>query len=404
MKLFYDCNELYVDSEDEGVKGWVPFAQRKVIKDQKEQPCVENNNNVDELSQRPGQEEGVDPDVIVYQDAENGVRSVLLTTSPSAGLELDACDCGRPEYAGVMSFDCHVSCVKQPATLRYRQVKYELIMEDAEGKKCHDHFCRVWEREKQVKKSIILQTDTTYRANHKQTSPAECWAMVQSSTCGDATMKKIGHVWSYKAEPEGEGTWNSVMSFRTLNCEVMEVMLEEGCAGCPIHSATNELAENRKVGYSIQSQRTFVWSAVVAQQKPCDLKRMMVRSGCFYNDSGVLRLRDTDKQMDFVLRARRKTCLNDGVEVFSVKRVNHMSIRILDWPSARRWCRQLPRLQTPQPELLLRPSFVWGLQSRPRTTLKRWFAFIRTVTYGPLHQVNIKPTTEGGTDSPGVRV
>ncbi|OWA52477.1 hypothetical protein BV898_16930 [Hypsibius exemplaris] len=119
----------------------------------------------------------------------------------------------------------------------------------------------------------------------------------------------------------------------------MEVMLEEGCAGCPIHLSTNELAENRNVGYSIQDQRTFVWSAVGTEQKPCDLKRMMVRSSCLYNDSGVLRLRNTDKQMDFVLSARRKTCQNDGVEVFSVKGVNPMSILILEWPSAGRWRR-----------------------------------------------------------------
>ena len=183
---------------------------------------------------------------------------------------------------------------------------------------------------KVVKETVLWTTDTTFKEIHKEISANECWALQQTTICGENRMTRQGNVWAYVKEPEGEGSWNSVTEFKVLNCELETVTLEQECLTCPVIGVTGELAENRKVGYAIQGQRTFVWNDVGPTQHGCEVKRTPRRIGMLYNDSGAFRVRDPEYQMDFVLGSQRKLCDLTGPKIFSVIGEPKMGLFLMD--------------------------------------------------------------------------
>jgi hypothetical protein len=214
--------------------------------------------------------------------------------------------------------------------MNHTPITFDIYLEQGEGKTFPGFVCRVWEKVKTVKESVLWTTDTTFKELHKQISASECWALQQTTMCGDNRMVRQGNIWTYVKEPEGEGSWNSVSEFKLLNCEFETVTLEQECVTCPVLAVTGELASNRKVGYAIQGQRTFVWNDVGPTQHGCEVKRTPRRIAMMYNDTGTLRVRDPEYQMDFVLGPQRKLCDLTGPKVFSVIGEPKMGLFIMD--------------------------------------------------------------------------
>lgn len=170
-----------------------------------------------------------------------------------------------------------------------------------------------------MKEGVLWNTDTTFFEHHKDVSPAEWWAMVQMMKCSDKTLQKAGRVWFHHADPEGKGTWNLITTFTALNCEAEEITLEQNCDTSPIVSVVGEVSRNQKLGFAVTSQRTFVWSDIGGAKRPCELTSFPRRQGRLFNDSGVMRLRDQEQQMDFVLGDLRKSCHGDSTAFYSVR-------------------------------------------------------------------------------------
>lgn len=57
----------------------------------------------------------------------------------------------------------------------------------------------------------------------------------------------------YHADPQGEGSWNSVTTFRTLNSEVEEITLEQVCDSCPVANVVGKVSDNRKQGFAVHA-------------------------------------------------------------------------------------------------------------------------------------------------------
>lgn len=242
---------------------------------------------------------------------------MLLSTVDA--LTVDVCDCTQPRYAGVLSLAKLKNCAATNIAIRYSHVRFDLYIEQGGSRTFNGHVCRVWEKSKRVKEGIFWNTDTTFHEKYKAVAPAECWAMLQTGKCGEQALKKSGRVWSYYAEAVGEGSWNSISEFTATNCEVEEVTFEQECDSCPVLSVTGEVSNNRKIGYAVQGQKTFVWSDLVATKRNCEMRRSERRSGQLYNVSGVLKLRDCEHQMDFLLGGIKKTCDPELGELWSVK-------------------------------------------------------------------------------------
>ena len=211
----------------------------------------------------------------------------MFSAAITNAVHVTVCDCRKPQYGGIMSFAKLVNCPSTPLPFRPKAVQYELLLDDSEGRTFHGFACRTWHKVKTVKKGILSNTDTAFHEHHKLTSPGKCWTMKITKKCGDGNMVKSGSVWSYHAEPEGEGSWNSVSEFKILNYEWEKVTLEHACADCPVHSVTGEIASRIKAGFSIQGQRTYVLEEVGATKKPCDVRRLERRPGLIFTKNGT---------------------------------------------------------------------------------------------------------------------
>ena len=147
-----------------------------------------------------------------------------------------------------------------------------------------------------------------------------------------------GHV----SEPKGEGSCNSISTFKTLNCETEDVTLEHECDACPVHSV---VANSRKDGHSIQAHRTYVWDNVDSQVLQCELERISTsRPGLLYNTSGsITHLRDAAYQMDFVIGKFENTCLTaqSGLRMRKIEGDHGLYVR-LTIPRSRREVRSPP--------------------------------------------------------------
>ncbi len=186
-------------------------------------------------------------------------------------------------------------------------------------------------------------------------------------------MKKIGNVWGYHAEPEGEGSWNSITEFKTLNCEMEEITVEQECSDCPVNSVAGEIANSRKIGYSIQGQRTYVWGDVGISQKPCEVKRLPRRFGQIFNESGVLRLRDPIYLMDFILGPQRNSCEPGQPSVFTVQGERGMGIQVINKSNYQRRRRSastpVPMIDSSGPILTLQEYLPGHLQYMADTSV-----------------------------------
>lgn len=176
------------------------------------------------------------------------VTMLIALTGGVTGLDVKACDCTSPQYAGVLDFGRMLQCPAQFGKLQYVPVVYDLFVEQGDGKTFSGQACRVWEMVKMVNEGILWNTDTTLHDKHEEIAPADCWPMVQNGNCGDQALKKTGNDWSFHADPVGEGSWNSISTFTTLNCEVVEITLGQDCDTCPVITLTGEVGSDRKLG------------------------------------------------------------------------------------------------------------------------------------------------------------
>ena len=256
-----------------------------------------------------------------------GILGVFSATTTNA-VHVTVCNCRKPQYGGIMSFAKLINCPLTPPPFRPKAVQYERsCCDDSEGRTFHEFACRTWQKVKTVKEGILFNTNTTFHKHHKLTPPGECWTIKTTGKCGDGNMVKSGSVWSYHAETEGEGSWNSVSEFKTLNCEWKEVTLEHACADCPVHSITGETASSIEAGSSIQGQRTYVWAEVGATKKPCDLRRLKRRPGLIFTKNGTrTRLRDVAHQIDFPIGTRTKFCDTSLPEGYTINRKKGMAV------------------------------------------------------------------------------
>jgi hypothetical protein len=153
------------------------------------------------------------------------------------------------------------------------------------------------------------------------------------------------------------------MEFKTLNCEMEEVTLEQECSKCPVNSVTGEITQDRKSGYSIQGHRTYVWGDVGTAPKPCEIKQLPQRLGQLFNDSGGLRLRDPTHQMDFILGTERNSCMPGQPSVFNVQGEQGMGIQIIPKLKNRRVMSTLaPAMGPSEPTLTLQQFLPKHLQ------------------------------------------
>lgn len=233
---------------------------------------------------------------------------IIAVFNDAQALTVDVCDCTSPQYAGVMGFEKLSNCVRAGSRMRHQAVQFELLVEQKESNTFSAQACRSWERIKTVKTGFLGNTDTTFQQHVEEVSPSDCWSMVQTGKCGDKALKKIGRVWSYHAEPQGDGAWYSTNTYKVLNCELEELTLEQECETCPVTSVVGEIGADRKLGYAVHAHRTFVWSDVTKSKRPCDMVRFPRRNGKIFNDTGTIRLRDTEHQMDFVMDKPRVPC------------------------------------------------------------------------------------------------
>ena len=152
-------------------------------------------------------------------------------------------------------------------------------------------------------------------------------------------MTRVGNVWIFTGEPHGEGKWNTIQEYRVMNCEFEAVTLTQECDSCPVLSVFGTVSEMRAKGSAIHGYRTLVWGLGASQIKPCDLTKLPRRSVRLFNDSGVLRLRDEDQQMEFVqlppvCRARGIRCYDSSTgskrTTFSLQSVRRRDVKNVD--------------------------------------------------------------------------
>ncbi|XP_055343594.1 uncharacterized protein LOC129591802 isoform X2 [Paramacrobiotus metropolitanus] len=375
MKLFKDRNEMFVDSEDEDGEGWIPVARPKQLVDHDEVtdtvaeeepsttlmgapeiaapvvPAVQapvvtevvttaeaemcapvTRENSETERRRSGRERRAPDryDPCSYKHFYGLLLLVLLFMPLVAALEVAVCDCSSPRHVGVVSFERYEQCRTNMSSVKFTPVKYDIYTEDKARTVFKGFSCRAWEETLHIEEGFLGWRDTTKSSKEKPLAAGDCWVMANTFKCGVNSMVKRGSVWSFTAEPKGEGAWYSTKTYTTYNCELEELTLEQECKTCPIMSIVGEVATDRTVGYAILAHRTVVWNDISQTQRPCETARLTRRVGQLYNDTnGVMRIRDTARQMDFVLGAMARLCGQTGTKAFRVVGETSMLLVVL---------------------------------------------------------------------------
>ncbi|XP_055351568.1 uncharacterized protein LOC129597891 isoform X2 [Paramacrobiotus metropolitanus] len=324
MKLFKDRNEMFVDSEDEDGEGWIPVARPKQLVDHEEVtdtvaeeepsttlagapeitvpvvPAVQvpvvtevvttaeaemlapvTRENSETEQRRSGRERRAPDryDPCSYKHFYGLLLLVLLFMPLVAALEVAVCDCSSPRHVGVVSFERYEQCRTNMSSVKFTPVKYDIYTEDKARTVFQGFSCRAWDETLHIEEGFLGWRDTTKSSKEKPLAAGDCWVMANTFKCGVNSMVKRGSVWSFTAEPKGEGAWYSTKTYTTYNCELEELTLEQECKTCPIMSIVGEVATDRTVGYAILAHRTVVWNDISQTQRPCETARLTRRNG-----------------------------------------------------------------------------------------------------------------------------
>ena len=242
MNMFYDRNELDVDSEDEEGEGWIPFAHQKdTASPQNTDAGTVSTTERGRLGQPKEyclasplkQAEGVCNGSTknnawaygtgrrwwhrsrVARSWGTSIRTSQQRSSTGAAGVLRR----DPQYGGWMhaphgdfqklvilgpwrfwrcwalgssnSISRYVTAADHGTPKKNRDC--QLILNDSSGRIFHEYVCRMWQKGKTMEEGILSNTDTTFQEHHREISPSVCWTLITNSKCADRVRQKRGN-------------------------------------------------------------------------------------------------------------------------------------------------------------------------------------------------------------------
>nr|CAH0101626.1 unnamed protein product [Daphnia galeata] len=251
---------------------------------------------VNDPVQRPERPAGLRPWTLV-------ILLLTLTLKATDGFEKTICDCSHPARKGFIEFndeDCkHLPNTDKPNPIHYTVLSTLPVVQSFMG-----HTCSMWKMSKSVYRDFMQWDSVTENRIPLEVSSDKCRKMRDSRLCDGAPMDILGsNKWSLEKSPHVQGSWLRTNADSIINCRLEEVVLETECTDCVISSPLGVIP-GKANGSLSHNLVTIVWDNSLKEPRKCKAKQVEEGLAMLYTTAtpGVLRVRDSRKQLDFIVK------------------------------------------------------------------------------------------------------
>ena len=228
---------------------------------------------------------------------------LTLTLKTTDGFETTICDCSHPARKGFIEFndeDCkHLPNTDKPSPIHYTVLSTLPVVQRFMG-----HTCSMWKMSKSVYRDFLQWDSVTENRIPLEVSSDKCCKMRDSRLCDGTPMDILGsNKWSLEKSPHVQGSWLRTNTDSIINCRLEEVVLETECADCVISSPLGDIP-GKANGSLSHNLVTLVWDNSLKEPRKCKAKKVEEGLAMLYTTAtpGVLRVRDSRKQLDFIVK------------------------------------------------------------------------------------------------------
>jgi len=268
------------------------------------------------------------------------VALAALSQFGSATFEAKTCDCSVKELIGTLRHDIDVECSTETIESEI-DVAYTVRRRKKPAKMFKAYMCSRW---------LVAKTVTTFLLGGRDTVPLkprpvpvsrnECYLMAAYKDCKGEKMIKDGNVYSYKADPVGEGSWWTTVTYETMNCVLEETTVEKECNDCHTTTVWGTLAVDPDREFAEHNHIMYIWNNTEhIGDKKCEMEVLHSGRGRIPFPSGKTkgprRLRDRKQQLDFIIAAEGTTDC-DGRGSHQILNAPDMTVEITQDPLQRK--------------------------------------------------------------------
>jgi hypothetical protein len=188
-----------------------------------------------------------------------GTLVLCGTFQMASTLNITVCDCGQAEVKGLMDIQQPLYCDKNLDNEKSVVENYNFYVTEEPHAIWKGHMCMTWVKQRVVTGYFFASYDTVDSMSIQTLSTIECQNMVETHDCDGNKMKEISpNLFSYKASPNGKGTWMQTKVEKIKNCIVQEITLKKDCRTCPITSAFGILTNDSNASSAITHDSTII--------------------------------------------------------------------------------------------------------------------------------------------------
>jgi len=218
------------------------------------------------------------------------------------GFNATVCDCTTAQKRGFVRFSLD-DCNHQLAPTPPLEVEYEAYTTIPTLKRFVGHTCSTWVITLSIYKDFWQWEKVTRTRLPVETSTADCRKMRDLRQCHGKSMDVLGlNKWALDGPPHIQSSWLQTTTASIVNCHLEEITLETECSNCTISSPLGDIPGNANGTFS-HNLVTIVWDNKEKHGRSCDLHTVESGTALLFNttDSRMMQLRDTKKQLDFLL-------------------------------------------------------------------------------------------------------
>lgn len=256
----------------------------------------------------------------------------VFTLGAVSAFETDICDCSQAARKGFVKFDnedCkHLVKPGAPTPVMYKIITTLPVLQRFIG-----HTCSMWRMSKSVYRDFLQWDSVTESRTPLEVSSAQCRKMRDSRLCNGAPMDNLGsNKWALEKSAHVQGSWLRTNTDSIVNCRLEEVILETECADCTISSPLGDIpgSANGSLSHNLV---TIVWDNSLREVGKCKARLVEEGLGLLYNTTtpDVLRLRDSRKQMDFMVKNVNVKVCDISANMSKAKAVMGMDRVVTTW-------------------------------------------------------------------------
>lgn len=208
-------------------------------------------------------------------------------------------------------------CVDHHSDDRPHSVKYTFYVNEVPHEEWVGYACWSWTQTTKIVGYFFGGFDTTERTASLTVAPSDCFKMAEFNTCdgNPIIINDDASGASFRAFPEGQGTWMQTKIFSVINYEVKRITLTKDCPTCPVMSPFGTLTNDSSVGFVTRHHTTIVWKQPHSRKNPACMLRVV------HNGTGIIsmeddhsrKLSDHSGQLDFIYSTSGVTTCNRTV-------------------------------------------------------------------------------------------